>query len=746
MQHTCVVISGWYGHNNLGDEAILDVITAELGQRLGPCEFAILSEAASVPSATTWRQNVLRWLPHPSPFRPDNLCSPRLWTAIVGSWTAVSRSDLFVLGGGGLLRDNFRRSNLLRLLDDVLVARLAGVPVAMLALGAGPFVTRFGTAIIRSAVGMAQSVTVRDQASKAALHAAGAPTHRVRVEADPALLLPDADPPFLLPRGNGPNIAICPSQGMLTGFSGGARGNPRLVELLAETALRLVQSAGARAWLVPFCRSSAGDDDVILCERIRTAAGQHDSVQAAPWIADPRQAKGLLRRMDLVIGARLHALIFGIGAGVPCLAINYEPKVAGFMAEVGLAEYSMDPIAFAPARAVEMAKRLSAEWPVRSAEVEARVRSAQLRVRSALNRAGDLALMHRRRRCPIERRHPRRDTPSPIPSSPADSPDSVSVIIPAYNAERFIADAIDSAIQQTHPPLEILVVDDGSTDGTVDVVRRYGERIRLLQQANRGPAAARNLGLAHARGAYVAFLDADDIWTLRNLELQTASLDGQPGCVLAYGRIRQFVGEPADELRQSDPAPDAWPEGDVEEALIHDTIWATCAVVARRRVLSQLGGFDEGLRVGEDYDLWLRCAAIGSVRYNPYYVAACRQHAASTTRTSPYRTVPPPVHVIRRHLQRRPFLRRRLGASVIRRRLARWYFESARHSLDTNQLAPSLLHFAIAACMAPWNGRAFLAYARTFARSVLLFTIGLRPGVQRGAHPQPALSAQEARR
>ncbi len=740
-----IAISGWYGHRNLGDDAILRVLVTELGRRLGCCSFAVLTDSAEGVRMEPPPGCRIESVPHPPLYRLSHARYPSVWVQSVLAWRRLVHADLFVLGGGGLLRDNFPRSNLLRLLDEVLLARLAGVPVALFAIGAGPFITRIGRRLIRSAVHLARSVTVRDRASAAALRDIGAPPSRIRTEADPALLLATAVPPCCPASGGGPNIGICPSRGMLTGFAGGAPGNPRLVETLADVALRLVERPGARVWLIPFCRSSTGDDDVALCEEIWTAANRHASIRVAPWIADPEQAKGLLARMDLIIGARLHSLIFGIGAGVPCVAINYEPKVAGFMADMGLSDYCLDPLAFTPERAIEVVRRLLVEWPSAAPAIGKRAASAQDRVRRALDRLAQLALsharVHRGRGAPSFRPVPARFASSPHPSAPEGS---VSVIIPAYNAEGFIADAIDSVLGQTLPPYEIIVVDDGSTDGTLDVVRRYGDRIRLLRQPNRGPAAARNLGLANARGEFVAFLDADDLWTPRNLELQVRRIAEDRRHVLSYGRVRPFVGEPPPAFRRTEPTGDAWPEGDVETSLIHDTIWATCAVVARRDVLSRLGGFDEGLRIGEDYDLWLRCAAAGSVRYTPYYVAAIRQHAASTTRTSPYRTVPPPVRVIRRHLRRRPHLRRRIGDDIVRRRLARWYLESSLHSLDTNRLAPSFLHFALAGCLAPSNWRAVRLYGMSLARSLLKFTIGWLPRADRRSPLRPEPLAPEA--
>ncbi len=720
-----VAISGWYGHHNLGDDAILHVLVTELGCRLSPCVFTVITDAegeVDVKAPTGCRVEVLR---HPPLYRLSHARFPSVWARSLRTWRRVAAGNLFILGGGGLLRDNFPRSNLLRLLDEVLVARLAGVPVALFAVGAGPFVTRIGTALVRRAVRLARSVTVRDRASAEALRTIGVPMGRVRVEADPALLLPAATPAFAPPADGGPHVAICPSRGMLGGFAGGAPGNPRLVEILAETALRLAGRPGTCVWLVPFCRSSAGDDDVALCEQIRVAARRHPSVRVAPWLGDPRQVKGLLQRMDLVIGARLHALILGIGAGVPCVAINYEPKVAGFMAEMNLSAFCVDPPAFDPERAVTLADRARFEWPARSADVAARVRAGQDRMREALDRVAGTALADARRRFPGGRPAVRRQPAPALPRSAAVA-GSVSVIIPAYNAERYIADAIESALGQTLPPYEIIVVDDGSTDGTADVVRRYGEPVRLLLQRNRGPAAARNRGLMEARGEFVAFLDADDVWTRRNLELQVAALTASPRACLSYGRIQWFSGRPSASLSETEPSHDPQPAGDVLPVLVLRHLWATPAVVVRRGAVLSVGGFDDALRIGEDYDLWLRLASGGPVAYVPYRVAACRVHGSSATQTSPYYTTPPEWAVIRRCLHRVPGLRECVGARELRRRASRCHLNCSLADAKAQRLAASLLHACIATALNPPGGEIARAFLGAMARQVVTAVSGDR--------------------
>lgn len=308
------------------------------------------------------------------------------------------------------------------------------------------------------------------------------------------------------------------------------------------------------------------------------------------------------------------------------------------------------------------------------------------------------------------------------------APATVSAIIPTYNAERYVAEAIDSALGQTSPPNEVIVVDDGSTDGTVNVVRRYGDRVVLLQQPNRGPAAARNVGLKAAHSEFIAFLDADDVWSPRNLELQVAILRDNPRCVMSYGDIRWFTNSPHPDVMNAGPSDDLYmPEGDVAPDLIRHFLWATPAVVARREIVLKLGGFDETLRIGEDYDLWLRLASAGPVARVRRLVVACRAHPESTTKTGGYFTIPPPIRVIRRHLHRVPALRDRVGRRELRHRFSGCYLDLALHELDRSLFMASVLHFTVAIALAPTQLRMLKAYVRSLARSVFVRTLGIDP-------------------
>jgi glycosyltransferase involved in cell wall biosynthesis len=189
----------------------------------------------------------------------------------------------------------------------------------------------------------------------------------------------------------------------------------------------------------------------------------------------------------------------------------------------------------------------------------------------------------------------------------------VSVIIPAYNVEPYIAAAIESALEQTFGDYEIVVVDDGSTDRTGAIAAAYAARsarIRLVRQVNRGLSAARNAALREARGAFFALLDGDDIWDPNFLEQQMAVFRARPDVSIVTGNATCLGswrdGQPAQ------PYPDLRPEPTLITVL-EDERAVFVMSVFRRRVYETIGGFDEALRTNEDYDYWIRAAATGFI-------------------------------------------------------------------------------------------------------------------------------------
>jgi len=183
---------------------------------------------------------------------------------------------------------------------------------------------------------------------------------------------------------------------------------------------------------------------------------------------------------------------------------------------------------------------------------------------------------------------------------------TVSVVIPAYNSAHFLPKAIASVRAQQWPGLELIVVDDGSTDDTEAVVRELsrGEDVRFLRQENAGAESARNKGIATARGEWIAFLDADDVWLPGKLEAQFVELEKRANAAFSYTdeTLRFESGKERDVKCGKDGRP-------LLLQLLGGNLFATPTVIVRRDCLQEVGLFDARLRTGEDWDLWIRLAA-----------------------------------------------------------------------------------------------------------------------------------------
>lgn len=181
----------------------------------------------------------------------------------------------------------------------------------------------------------------------------------------------------------------------------------------------------------------------------------------------------------------------------------------------------------------------------------------------------------------------------------------VSVVIPAYNAAAYVGQAIESVLAQTFGDLEILVIDDGSTDGTERVVRA-NPGVRYHRQDNRGVAVARNHGIAEARGRYAAFLDADDLWLPHKLERQLGALRASPSCRVCYSPF--FAVDP--HLREIGLVHGPRVGSALEDLLRFGNVVGTpSTVIGERTLLEDAGGFDPDLSFCADWDLWIRLAA-----------------------------------------------------------------------------------------------------------------------------------------
>lgn len=200
----------------------------------------------------------------------------------------------------------------------------------------------------------------------------------------------------------------------------------------------------------------------------------------------------------------------------------------------------------------------------------------------------------------------------------------ISCIVPVWNGERYLAEALDSVLAQTRPPDEIVVVDDGSTDGSADIVRGYGARMRYVFQSNAGSAAARNRGVEEARGDLLCFLDQDDLWVRHKLEWQLRYFATRPATDVCAGQVELFwVAELAGEGRRYR-----------EHARGHRVPGYTApAMLARRSAFDRVGRFNPGLTFADATDWFLRAIDLGlDIAVLPEVVLHHRMHRLNLTR------------------------------------------------------------------------------------------------------------------
>ena len=211
---------------------------------------------------------------------------------------------------------------------------------------------------------------------------------------------------------------------------------------------------------------------------------------------------------------------------------------------------------------------------------------------------------------------------------------TISVVIPVYNGMKYLPETMESVLGQTFTDFEVIVVNDGSTDNTREWVEQIQDnRIRLINQTNQGSAsAARNKGISQAKGDYIAFLDADDVWESTKLAKQLEAFKVNPEVGLVYTWVAYINGEGKSTGRVFQHQD----EGEVWEKLVQQNI-VECGSVAmvRRQCFTELGVFDQSLRIAEDWDMWLRIANNYNFAVVPEALVKYRQHANSKSKNYP---------------------------------------------------------------------------------------------------------------
>lgn len=209
-----------------------------------------------------------------------------------------------------------------------------------------------------------------------------------------------------------------------------------------------------------------------------------------------------------------------------------------------------------------------------------------------------------------------------LPSNPSGFLQKISVVIPVYNGERFLGDAIQSILQQKGVSVEILVIDDGSSDNTAEIARGFGDRIRLIQQSNRGAAAARNRGIRESTAGILGFLDADDLYADDKLSMQLLRLEQNPQVDIVMGQRKYLMLEKdlGEEVCFAE-----YPDE-------HLSLQFGCGLF-RRRVFERIGPLAENMKYCEDWDWFMRAReASVSLLMHRHIVLHQRIHTANSTR------------------------------------------------------------------------------------------------------------------
>ncbi|HYV35949.1 MAG TPA: glycosyltransferase [Gemmataceae bacterium] len=206
---------------------------------------------------------------------------------------------------------------------------------------------------------------------------------------------------------------------------------------------------------------------------------------------------------------------------------------------------------------------------------------------------------------------------------------TVSIIVPCYNGARFLHATLESAVSQTRPPLEVIVIDDGSTDDSAAIAESFGAPVRLIRQLNQGESVARNKGIAVAKGTHLLFLDADDLLGPQALEVLSTAVDTVPGSVALMG-CGWFESDPSKSYVNQLPRYNCFFPHIIAENLGPIHCWLTPT-----KLIQQIGGFNEQRRWFEDWDLWCQVGLTGTpLVVVPFVGAFYRRHPGAQSATS----------------------------------------------------------------------------------------------------------------
>ena len=307
----------------------------------------------------------------------------------------------------------------------------------------------------------------------------------------------------------------------------------------------------------------------------------------------------------------------------------------------------------------------------------------------------------------------------------------ISVIIPTYNRSEYICDAVDSVLAQTYGNIEIIIIDDGSTDNTEELLRRYGSKVKYIRQDNAGPSAARNNGIRNARGDLLAFLDSDDIWLSEKLERQIQLMEqsggiGLVGCgSITIDSSGRAIARPV--IRRNYTSKRRF----VNELMVHNIVCGgVSGSLIRRECFDKLGLFCEDLWIGEDRDMWIRIANHYHMRFVEQPLIKLRSHGANLNKNIA-RMKMDGKKVVVRNIKRRNLILRRKAHSYRHLDIAWEYLDAGNRKLALMYMLKSIAIYPLKAydgdgkykllgrCLFPsWLFNLLRKFSRVLARIV----------------------------
>lgn len=287
----------------------------------------------------------------------------------------------------------------------------------------------------------------------------------------------------------------------------------------------------------------------------------------------------------------------------------------------------------------------------------------------------------------------------------------VSVIIPTYNRSQYLRNSIDSVLNQSYQDFELIVVDDGSTDDSKEVLSKFNGRIRYFYQENMGVSAARNKGIREAKGEYIAFLDSDDTWAPEKLEKQMLLFKNKPEVSLQYS----FARYKDNDLNYDDIRP-RHVSKNLQDFLYGDTVLPTPTVILRKYCLDKVGLFDEDLYGIEDYDLWLRIVREFNIDFISEVLADVNICSDNLSKNS-LKMYLSHINVYTKILND---LKDEINKSIILSKLSKYYYLAAKeyYIKNFNRLAFKKLISALKAN--PLLGRLFISKGNSLSKNIYL--------------------------